>query len=92
MEMPTDLRPDKCKVVFSATTKPYIINAALMPGSPHAWQKGNVKAVIDKLVDIGFAIVIGLPGTNVKTLINREGIREIRMTDPDEDGIQWNID
>jgi hypothetical protein len=86
-----ELRPDKCKVVFSPTTNQNIMSATTMPGAPLAWQAPKVKALIDRLVKGGVAVVIGPPASTVRTFISFDGIKEAHMTEPDEKGMQWNI-
>ena len=85
------LRPDHCKVVFSATTDENIIAGTTMPGSPLAWQRKDVLAMIDRLIAGGMSVSIGSPASPVKTLLSRQGRHEIRMTPPDENGMQWSI-
>jgi hypothetical protein len=90
-EMQPALRPDRCKVVFSPSTNPNYISATLMPGAPDAYQRPVVREFIERLVKGRVAVAIGLPNTTTKTLISLDGVREVRMTEPDENGMQWNI-
>ena len=89
---PAELRPDRSKVVFSATTRPDIMVATTMDGSPLAWQRKDVRALIDSLIHAGMKVVVGSAVSTTKTMITREGTRTVHMTQPDENGIQWNID
>jgi hypothetical protein len=91
VKFPPELRPDKCKVVFSPSTNPNIMVATTMPGAPLAWRAPLVANLIDRLVKAGAAVVIGPPASTVKTFVSFDGIQESRMTEPDENGMQWNI-
>jgi len=91
--LPLSLRPDKCKVVFAPSTNENVVAALTMPGAPLAWERKDVRALIDTLVNGpgNFAVVAGAPGALRRTLIDRDGQREVRMTPPDENGMQFNI-
>ena len=89
-DMPIEARPDRCKVVFSATTKEKIIAGTTMPGMENAWRSGAAKKIIDKLINGGMRVVIGAPNSTTKIMIDRFGERTVEMTEPDENGIQWN--
>jgi len=86
-----ELRPDKCKVVLSASTSDSIIAATTMPGAPLAWQRPDVIGFIKNLTSGGLAVVVGAPRSTVRTMLDRDGMHEVRMTEPDADGVQWNI-
>ncbi len=90
-QLPLELRPDKCKVVFGPTTKPTIMSATTMTGSPLAWQRKDVQALIARMVRGGCKVVIGAPGSLTKIMVSESGMREVHMSEPDENGIQWNI-
>jgi len=90
-QMPAALRPDKCKVVFSMSTNTHIMTAITMPGAPTAWERPAVRAVIDKLVKHGVSVSVGAPGQTNQTFISRDGVKQIRMTEPDADGMMWSI-
>lgn len=96
--MHPDLRPDKSRVVISATTSEKIISFTTMPGNPQAWRKGRAHSLAVALVKNGFHVVIGPPGSltrTVLTMIPHTGEiveKQQRMTEPDEKGMQWNID
>ena len=66
--MPDEMRPDRCKVVFSPLDDTFI--ALCMPGSPDAWRKGAGRKVVDWLVGNGYRVLAGLPGTRTRTLID----------------------
>lgn len=87
-----ELRPDRCKVVFSPTTNPRIMSAITMPGSPTAWRTGPARELIDKMVRGGLHVVIGPPASTTKTLVGPDGERQVKMTEPDADGMQWNVE
>lgn len=89
--MPLDARPDRCKVVFSPTTKDGLFAAMVMPGSPDAFRKGAAKRIIEMMVRAGLRVVAGLPSATTKTMIDRRGEREVQLTEPDENGMQWSI-
>jgi hypothetical protein len=87
--MPLEMRPDKCKVVFSPTTKDDVIAGTTM-GRPDAWQKGPAREIIDKLIQGGMRVVLGESAAPNVIMITKEGIFDVEMTEPDENGIQWN--
>lgn len=89
--MPIEMRPDKCKVVFSPTTKDGLMSAITMPGSPDAWRKGAARQIIDKMLKAGLRVVAGGPATTTKTMITLNSEREVQLTEPDENGMQWSI-
>lgn len=91
--LPLALRPDKCKVVFGPSTDPNVMAALTMPGTPTAWRRKDVRALIDLLVrnNNDYAVVCGAPRSTRRTHISRNGEKEVRMTEPDSDGIQWSI-
>jgi hypothetical protein len=69
-----------------------------MPGSPLAWRKGMARRLIDILVKKDFAVVAGGPGAIHRTLVVRNEAtgeieeRPVEMTEPDEHGMQFNVD
>jgi hypothetical protein len=89
--MPIEMRPDKCKVVFSPTTKEGLMSAITMPGSPDAWRKGEARKIIDLMLKAAFRVVVGPPASTTKTMITLNSEREVQMTEPDENGMQWSI-
>ena len=86
-----ELRPDRCKVVFHPTTDPDVMSATLLPGSPDAWRRKPVKKLIDRMVDSGYRVVVGLPASTRRIMFDRDGQHEVQMTAPDKDGMQWNV-
>lgn len=90
--LPDELRPDRCKVVFSPTTNDKIMSAMIMPGQPDAFRKGAAGRLIERMVESGLNVVAGLPQATTKTMINRRGEREVQMTQPDENGMQWSVE
>ena len=89
--LPPELRPDKSKVVFSPSTNDHIMAATVMPGAGNVLDRNGVRNLIDNLVRGGMAVVVGLPRSTIRTMYDRNGVREVRMTEPDADGMQWNI-
>ena len=89
--LPAELRPDRSKVVLSPTTNPDIMAATTMPGSPDAWRRPLMANLIKTMIRGGFSVVVGGPADTRRTLINRDGAHEVRMTEPDADGMQYNI-
>jgi hypothetical protein len=93
-KMPLDMRPDKSKVVFSATTRPDIMSATTLPDAPFAWKQGNVFKLIKLLTTQGYTVAIGPPVSSTRTVVRFELgkfiAREVEMTEPDENGIQWS--
>lgn len=87
--LPDALRPDRCKVVFSPTTNEDIMAAITMPGSPGAWRKGEARKLIDKMVEAGVRVVVGPPESRTKVMLDRRGERDVTLTEPDENGMQW---
>src|SRR5262249_40538218 len=87
--MADDLRPDRCKVVFSPTTNDDIMAAITMPGSPGASRPGGARRLADTLVSNGVRVVAGMPESTTKVMIDRRGEREVTLTEPDENGMQW---
>lgn len=85
------LRPDRSKVVISPTTNDNVMSVITMPGSPFAWKKPGIRLLIDMMVADGMSVAIGPPMSTRKTLIGQFGEKEVRMTDPDENGMQWSI-
>jgi len=90
--LPASLRPDKCKVVITPSTNERVMAAITMPGDPGAWRKPEVYALIKKMADDGYGVCAGAPASTRRVLITRKGEQEVRMTEPDETGMQWNID
>ena len=87
----TNCGPDRCKVVFHPTTDPNVMAATTMPGSPDAWRRKPVKKLIDRMVAAGYRVAVGGPASATRTLITSSGERVQRMTPPDRDGMQYNI-
>ena len=90
--LPAALRPDKCKVVFSPTTNPDIMAGITMPGAPDAWRREPVRGLIETMVTNNYRVVVGPPASTRKIMINHRGEREVEMTEPDENGMQWSVE
>jgi hypothetical protein len=86
------LRPDRCKVVFAPSTNPNIMSATTMPGAKLAWQKPDVLALIQKMTDAGMGVVCGAPASTERTMVDRNGPHTVYLTEPDEHGMQYNIE
>jgi hypothetical protein len=89
--MPIEMRPDKCKVVFSPTTKDGLMAGITMPGSPDAWRKGEARRIIDMMLKAGLRVVVGPPASTTKIMLTLNSEREVQLTEPDENGMQWSI-
>ena len=86
------LRPDRCKVVFSPSTNARVMAALTMPGDPTAWRRPVVRDLINVLIKLGdVSVVAGAAASTRRTMIDRDGEHEVNMTEPDENGMQWNI-
>lgn len=90
--LPEEARPDRCKVVFTPTTNDGLMSAMCMPGSPDAWRKGPARKIIDTMLKGGMRVVAGLPQATTKVMIDQYGEREVQMTAPDENGMQWSVE
>ncbi len=86
-----ELRPDRCKVVFHPTTDPDVMAATTMPGSPDSWRRKPVMKLINRMVACGYRVAVGGPASATRTLVTSSGERVQRMTPPDENGMQFNI-
>ena len=91
-KLPMEMRPDRSKVVISPSTDHSMIVFTTMPGSPHAWRKPLFEKVIARLIRGGLRMVAGEPGSLRKIVVDKFGEREVAMTPPDQDGIQWNVE
>jgi hypothetical protein len=81
------LRPDRCKVVFAATSNPHVISATLMRGGAH---RQKLVASLIKMITLGGGgVAVGAPGAMTTTLITANGEKQVEMSEPDEDGVQW---
>jgi hypothetical protein len=86
-----ELRPDRSKVVFSPSTDDTIMAATLMPNAPAAHHRRDVQALIGTMVRGGMRVVVGTPAATTRMMFDQQGNHEVYMTEPDEDGMQWNI-
>ena len=85
-----ELRPDRSKVVLAPSTNPNIMGATTMPGSPDAWKRPAMHALLASFVKAGIGISIGPPSALRHLVWTRKGLREVEMTPPDENGMQWS--
>lgn len=93
VQLSAELRPDRCKVVFIPSTNDRVMTATTMPGAPDAWQRPAVRALIDRFLRGGIAVAIGTPQGRTQTVLRPDGRQQqVRMTAPDENGMQWSID
>lgn len=88
-KLPDDLRPDRCKVVFGPTTNDIIMSATVMPGA--SWRRKNVMDLIARLNSAGMKVVVSAPASTTHTMITKNGERQVKMTAPDANGMQWSI-
>lgn len=88
--MDPELRPDKSKVVLGMTTNPKIIGATTMPGAPDAWKRPRMYSFLANLVKNGLGVAIGQPAAKYQIKWTPRGIREVEMTPPDENGMQYS--
>ena len=91
VNLPVEMRPDKCKVVFSPTTNPEIMAGLTMKGYNDAWRKGSARKIIDLLLKAGLRVAVGAPTSTTKIMIDKYGEKEVKMTAPDKNGMQWSI-
>jgi hypothetical protein len=94
--LPEELRPDRCKVLFSPTTNERVISAITTSGMPDAWRYGRVRELIDVMLNGRLAIVTGPANATRKTLLRNDAFgklveQEVYMTKADENGMQWSI-
>jgi hypothetical protein len=87
-----ELRPDRCKVVFSPTTNEHILSAITMPGAPDAHRRKLVRELIERLVENGAAVAVGPPGARNVTMFTKAGEHPARLSAPDANGMQWRED
>jgi hypothetical protein len=90
-ETADDLRPDRCKVVFSPMPGKGFVSATTLPGYPDAFRKGAARRLIEGLVRTGISVVAGPSLSTTKVMIDLRGERELAMTEPDENGLQRGV-
>ncbi len=83
------LRPDRCKTVFVSTSNPRVISATIMRAGAH--REPMVADLIRFMTHDGFGVAVGTPGAMTTTLITSQGEREVEMSEPDENGVQWAL-
>jgi hypothetical protein len=89
--LPPELRPDRSKVVLCMTTNPAIVGATTMPGAPDAWKRPAMHMLLSAWVARGMGIAIGPPNAKHQLKWTKQGIRQVEMTPPDQDGMQWSV-
>ena len=89
--MKPGMRPDKCKVVFSPSTDPSIMAGTVMPGANDPMKHQGVRNAVENLVRNGARVVMGFPLSTTRRMYDRDGSHIVHMTEPDSQGIQWNI-
>ena len=72
------------------TTNQRIVGATTMPGAPDAWRRPAMYRFLERLVEAGLGVAIGGPRATHHWKWTREGLREVEMTPPDKDGMQWS--
>jgi hypothetical protein len=65
--------------------------AITMPHAPDAWQRPVVRALIAAIVTADMAVCVGPPGSTRRIMIDKSGEHDVKMTEPDETGMQWSI-
>lgn len=92
-ELPPDLRPDRCKVMISPTARSDLVMVNVDVSARDAWRHGRVAEVIRNIVASGRRAVVSWGTQNDKLLLflqnGRPTVKAIKMTDPDEHGVQW---
>lgn len=93
-DLPDNLRPDRSKVVVSATMDDHIFLAHVDPARPNAWREGDMAHFLGVLsVEAKAKVIVSFGTGREKKLLNPTpaGIVEVRsitMTEPDENGVQ----
>lgn len=87
-----ELRPDKCKVILSTSTNEKVVAATTLPGAHDAWQRPEVIRIIGNIINNGYAVVCGAALSTERTFIDRYGQRKVKLSEPDENGVQWGQD
>lgn len=82
------LRPDKCKVMFSATTNPNVISA--IPTYGANLESGLVKELINVIVKGGMSVAVGRYTDKEVRVHSPLGTKMVEMTEPDKNGMRWN--
>lgn len=82
-----ELRPDRSRVVLSPTTDPKVISAIIM--SPGAWQRPAMYKLLGKFVKAGLGVSVVAPPSRRSTYWDYRGQREVQLSVPDEQGMQW---
>jgi hypothetical protein len=49
-------------------------------------------ALIKRMTDGGMGVAVGPPRSTRRTMVDRNGEHEVRMTEPDEEGLQYNVE
>jgi hypothetical protein len=89
--VPYTLRPDKSKVVITPSTNPKVYAVTTMPGFPLAWREKEIWSLIQTFLKGGISMVVGPPASTKRTFVYPNGKeKEVTMSPPDENGIQWN--
>jgi hypothetical protein len=83
-----NMRPDKCKVMFSATTNPNVISA--IPTHGANLHSGPIKDLINLIVKSGMAVVVGRHTDKEHIFHSESGEKIIELTEADKDGMRWN--
>ncbi len=97
VEMPDELRPDRCGVVFAPTTNETACSAHMDKNKPDAWKRGAAAAYIQRIVAAGISVTLDYGDlAEVKTVLERGRggkviAKKVRFTPPDKDGMQFSI-
>lgn len=87
--MSLELRPDKSRVIFSGTSNPNIVVCTTLRGG--AERQPLVRRLIEIIAGNGGGVAVGSPGAMTTKLITAAGEKEVQMSEPDADGVQWAL-
>lgn len=91
-KMAPELRPDRCHVVIGPATDPTVYTFNMLPGYYDAWRKPGVQKIIKRMIQRGLYAVMNTAVLTRKIIVDIHGEREIEMTEPDVNGLQWNVE
>lgn len=89
--MPPEMRPDRSHVVIGPATNPTVYTFNMTPGYYDAWRKPGVQRIIKRMIQRGLHAVMNTAVLTRKILVDKDGEREIEVSKPDSDGMQWAI-
>jgi hypothetical protein len=83
--MPLQQRPDKCKVVLHTTPDEKSVVAKVDPNYPDAWRWKGIGLLLG---EISQKILVLVDNGKQYWLLERGQAKQIRMSNPDEDGVE----